>query len=647
MKKIFISDIDDTIACNGERPTKYFLEELNSLIKNGAYFALNTARSYEYVKDIFNDINVPVISRSGTIIYDKNGSIIKKNTIRKAEQIIKKVLVCNVPFVICVVNKNKEEFYTSVANSDTIISMEPKVKIVSDRKLLSLKGVVSIYIFSNKKININNNKILLRNFCNFYQITDIKSTKSISMLWLKRKYNFDYTISFGDDENDYSMLDESDEAYLVRNKKSSMDDDKKYRYINFDNGRTIVSIMKSNMRKKILMVPSGYYPECNGGVEVITQALSEGLVKKGYEIVVMCQSNRNCEEYINGVHIYRVKPHDISNKNNIRIIYKLNRLLQMYNPFNKKHMSNIIKKEKPDIVHVHMVRTLSMSLFEVVNKLDIPIISTLHEYFSLWNFDPFGEMKDMLITKPQWYVQLIRKKHKKLTAKTKIITAPLIRTINEYQKEGYYRNVEGVEILNSLPPIENGKRKKILEKKKNRHLNNESEKVQFLIISRLMPFKGIKESVEAFMKLKNKNIVLNIAGDGELKQYIIDCTKKDSRIKYHGYVCGKEKENLFMENDVLIFPTTELETYGLVIIEAYNYSMPVITSNVEATKRLVSNNKTGTIIKNVNEKELCAAMKKYTEKEILFKEANNCYQYIKEKDYDNFINNYINIYERI
>ena len=109
----------------------------------------------------------------------------------------------------------------------------------------------------------------------------------------------------------------------------------------------------------------------------------------------------------------------------------------------------------------------------------------------------------------------------------------------------------------------------------------------------------------------------------------------------------KKKENLFLKNDVLIFPTTELETYGLVIIEAYNYSMPVITSNVEATKRLVSNNKTGTIVKNVNEKELCAAMEKYYNKAILLKEANNCYQYIKEKDYDDFIKNYINIYERI
>ena len=125
MKKIFISDIDDTIARNGEKPTKYFIEELNSLIKNGTYFALNTARSYKYVKDIFNAINVPVISRSGAIIYDKNGSIIKKNTIMEAEQIIKKVLVCNVPFVICVVNKNKEEFYTGVVNTDMIISMEP------------------------------------------------------------------------------------------------------------------------------------------------------------------------------------------------------------------------------------------------------------------------------------------------------------------------------------------------------------------------------------------------------------------------------------------------------------------------------------------------------------------------------------------
>ena len=75
--------------------------------------------------------------------------------------------------------------------------------------------------------------------------------------------------------------------------------------------------------------------------------------------------------------------------------------------------------------------------------------------------------------------------------------------------------------------------------------------------------------------------------------------------------------------------------------------MPVITSNVEATKRLVKNNITGTILNEVNEQEICKAIKKYNNKKQLLKEIKQCYESINEKDYDKFINDYINIYERI
>ena len=169
---------------------------------------------------------------------------------------------------------------------------------------------------------------------------------------------------------------------------------------------------------KILMIPSGYYPECCGGVEVITQALSEGLVKKGHEIFVLCQSSETSITNINGVKVYKLRPKEIPNAKNNRFKYKINRVLQMYNPFNKKDIRKIIKEIEPDIVNLHMARTLSMSVLEVVQEFNIPVVSTLHEYFSLWNFDPFDKMEKMLETKPQWYVELIRNKHRKRMERT-------------------------------------------------------------------------------------------------------------------------------------------------------------------------------------------------------------------------------------
>lgn len=396
---------------------------------------------------------------------------------------------------------------------------------------------------------------------------------------------------------------------------------------------------------KILMIPSGYYPECCGGVEVITQALSEGLVKHGHQVFVLCQSSETKQEVINGVTVYKLKPKDIPNPNNSRFKYKLNRLLQMYNPFNKSEIRRIVKEIEPDIVNLHMARTLSMSVLEVVQELNIPVVSTLHEYFSLWNFDPLDKMEKMLETKPQWYVELIRNKHRKLTKKVEYVTAPLWTTIDTYQKERYYENVKGEEILNALPMMDNKIRKEILERKLE-HLEKTDE-INFLIISRLMPFKGIEMALESFMKMANPNIVLNIAGDGPLAGFVKECAKKDSRIKYHGYLIGEAKDEMFRKCDALIFPTTELETFGLVILEAYDYCMPVIASKVEATKRLIKDAKTGALIENITTDKLANCYAKYADKNTLTSLMQNCYNEINSKYYEAFIDNYERVYKKI
>lgn len=396
---------------------------------------------------------------------------------------------------------------------------------------------------------------------------------------------------------------------------------------------------------KILMIPSGYYPECCGGVEVITQALSEGLVKRGHAVFVLCQSNKTCEEVINGVTVYKLKPKELPNPKNSRLKYKLNRLLQMYNPFNKKEMKEIITKINPDIVNLHMARTLSMSVLEVVQELNIPVVSTLHEYFSLWNFDPMDKMEKMLETKPQWYVELIRNKHRCLTRKVEYITAPLQTTIDIYQKERYYEAVKGEEILNSLPMMEDNKRKEILEAKLKRL--DEKKQINLLIISRLMPFKGIEMALESFVRTTNPNLVLNIAGDGPLAGLVKEYAKRDSRIKYHGYLIGDKKDEMFRNCDALIFPTTELETFGLVILEAYDYCIPVIASKVEATKRLIKENITGSIIEDVTVEKLTKEFEQYGNKQLLKTRMSNCYNEINYKHYESFITNYENVYNKI
>ena len=81
-----------------------------------------------------------------------------------------------------------------------------------------------------------------------------------------------------------------------------------------------------------------------------------------------------------------------------------------------------------------------------------------------------------------------------------------------------------------------------------------------LLIGRLMPFKGIVETVDYFKRSQYlKAWELHIAGDGPLREYVLHASNEHN-IFYHGYVIDKKKEELFEECDVLVFLTSELET---------------------------------------------------------------------------------------
>lgn len=127
-------------------------------------------------------------------------------------------------------------------------------------------------------------------------------------------------------------------------------------------------------------------------------------------------------------------------------------------------------------------------------------------------------------------------------------------------------------------------------------LKTKKEEIQILYISFLMKSKGIFVALEAFEKIAAdyKNVTLHIAGE-PLSDYLMSATdvkilfddkinqlKKNypDRIVYHGVVKGDDKKQLFLESDILLFPTFfKTESFGLVNVEAMRTGNAVITTN--------------------------------------------------------------------
>lgn len=121
---------------------------------------------------------------------------------------------------------------------------------------------------------------------------------------------------------------------------------------------------------------------------------------------------------------------------------------------------------------------------------------------------------------------------------------------------------------------------------------------------------------------------------------------KNSRIFFHGFVYGEKKSALFDQCDVLLFPSTWVETFGLVILEAYQHGMPVVGTRVGAIPELVTDGKTGLLIeKGVD--SLKDAMKRMANCNLLEAMRDQCCNATKRFEFDRFIEAHEMVYHEI
>ena len=98
-------------------------------------------------------------------------------------------------------------------------------------------------------------------------------------------------------------------------------------------------------------------------------------------------------------------------------------------------------------------------------------------------------------------------------------------------------------------------------------------------------------------KLINIEIELFIAGEGEEKDNLTNLAK-NLNIHNHTHFIGwiQNKQEFFSNIDIFCLPSHE-ETFGIVILEAMKYKVPVIASDAMGPKSIITNNKNGILVK--------------------------------------------------
>lgn len=395
--------------------------------------------------------------------------------------------------------------------------------------------------------------------------------------------------------------------------------------------------------KKIIYISTAFPRDESDRINPWLYETVKRLKENGYKIKIFTSSYKGIKQKeVNGIEIYRFRylpknieilTHDVSVPERWKMGIKYRLMVIPY------ILSGIINslifalKEDFDIIHVHwpfphIIFGLIMKIIkkkplvcsfhggEIIFLENMPFLLKIIFKF-LFSFSNFYTVNSSF-TKEKLLKFLGKKK------RNKIMVIPFGITLKELKEE----KIEKIE----------------------------KEEIKILFVGRLIERKGVHILLESFAKVNKifPKTQLIIAGDGPWRKRLEDLRDKldiKDKVIFKGYLKSGELEKEYKEADIFVLPSIhdvkgDTETLGVVLIEAMEYGVPVIATNVGGIPDVVKDGYNGLLVPEKDPDALAQAIIKLVEnKSIREKFVKNAKEYIKEKfGWDIIIEKLIKIY---
>lgn len=240
-------------------------------------------------------------------------------------------------------------------------------------------------------------------------------------------------------------------------------------------------------------------------------------------------------------------------------------------------IKNYIRKNKPDVVHIHMSYRGSYTRAKAIHKLCLKykILTIIHLHGSEFE---------------KWFNSCNEKKQKEIRQFMRETGAFIVLG------DKWNETIKRIEPDCNTMVVENAI--KIPEYK----AKLEKGKCRFLFMGVLIKRKGVQDLIKAAKQVLEKhpeiNICYEIAGTGEEENNLKELVKKNKLEKYFeftGWIDGKKKEECYKRSTVMVLPSYN-EGLPIAILEAISYGLPVIATDVGDIAAAVHNGKNGYLI---------------------------------------------------
>jgi phosphatidylinositol alpha-mannosyltransferase len=320
---------------------------------------------------------------------------------------------------------------------------------------------------------------------------------------------------------------------------------------------------------KICMVSDNYYPYV-GGIAEHVYFLAIELRKRGHVVKVLtarvggrmmeCMAEMPGEEHVKRIGKGLVVR---SNKSFARVAVALRPVAQIREYF---------EQERFDVVHVHgsLAPTLPMAAIHASRTLNVVTFHAGHD-------QSLGYALFRSVLRPYFNAVhgLIAVSETARLSCVKYFAGPY-RIIPNGIDLGFFRPDAG------------------------RPAGLDGDRPRILFVGRFEPRKGLKHLLSAVPEIVKHvpNVELVVVGTGLLgysyKSYLIP--EVQQHVRWAGLVKNEERPKYYASCDVYCSPATGQESFGIVLLEAMASGKPVVASNIDGYRSVMSDNQEGLMV---------------------------------------------------
>jgi len=317
-----------------------------------------------------------------------------------------------------------------------------------------------------------------------------------------------------------------------------------------------------------ILITVGIFPPDIGGPASFVPKIAKYLINKGHNVKIICLSDKEHLTYKDDINVIRI------NRSSPIIFRWLKTIVKIYS-----------NSKKSDLIFVNGLgtETTIANLFirkKVIRKIvGDPVWERVYNKNLIdESFDDFQENNHGLSISLQ---KMIRNWS---INKSNLIITPSQHLKNFIDKIGFDKNIF---VINNGVNIEQHN-KVVLE-------NNI---IQLLVVSRLVSQKNIDLIIKAVKVMENENIILNIVGDGSEINNLKLLVKKyelDKKINFIGKI-ENTKLNEYLKNADIFIQASNYEGLPHSILEAMNFEIPILSTDVGGCSVLLNKGERGYII---------------------------------------------------